>query len=73
MPDNAIRLTILISSETKDKLEELAQKSDLTVSQILRKLLKNHLKDFDALADKPDASGREDSTVQSGARTQVSE
>ncbi|WP_339429825.1 ribbon-helix-helix protein, CopG family [Pseudomonas taetrolens] len=58
MPDNARRLTILIDPETKKKLEELARKSDLTVSQILRKLLKNHLKDFAAPADKPDASGR---------------
>lgn len=73
MPDNAKRLTILIDPETKNKIEELARKSDLTVSQILRKLLKNHLKDFYALAHKSDASGREDSTVQSGARTQVRE
>ncbi|MNG14029.1 hypothetical protein D3C84_977530 [compost metagenome] len=38
-----MRLTILIDCTTKQKLEALSEKADLTVSQIIRKLIRDHL------------------------------
>ncbi|WP_236010222.1 ribbon-helix-helix protein, CopG family [Pseudomonas paraversuta] len=43
MNKKSTRLTILIDTPTKEKLEALSEMADLTVSQILRKLIKNHL------------------------------
>ncbi|MES2871105.1 MAG: hypothetical protein V4749_16210 [Pseudomonadota bacterium] len=43
MNKKSARLTILIDTPTKEKLEALSEAVDLTVSQILRKLIKNHL------------------------------
>ncbi|CAI8748809.1 MULTISPECIES: hypothetical protein [unclassified Pseudomonas] len=47
MHKKTARLTILIDLPTKKKLEDLSETVDLTVSQILRKLIKNHLSEFD--------------------------
>ena len=47
MHKKTARLTILIDLPTKQKLEDLSETVDLTVSQILRKLIKNHLSEFD--------------------------
>jgi alkyl hydroperoxide reductase subunit AhpC len=43
MSENTSRLTILINPKTKQQLEIFADKSDQTVSQIIRKLIKTHL------------------------------
>ena len=43
MHKKTARVTILIDLQTKKKLEDLSESVDLTVSQILRKLIKNHL------------------------------
>lgn len=47
MNKKSARLTILIDTPTKEKLEALSEAVDLTVSQILRKLIKNHLNTLD--------------------------
>jgi len=47
MPDKTTRLTILIDHPTKQKLETLSETVDLTVSQILRKLIRNHLQEYE--------------------------
>ncbi|WP_414913292.1 hypothetical protein [Pseudomonas sp. IT-P258] len=47
MRKKTARLTILIDLPTKKKLEDLSEAVDLTVSQILRKLIKNHLDESD--------------------------
>ncbi|MDX9668624.1 hypothetical protein QMK50_27135 [Pseudomonas sp. P5_152] len=49
MSENISRLTILINPITKQKLETLADKSDQTVSQIIRKLVKSHLNEPEIL------------------------
>ncbi|MCU1728439.1 hypothetical protein NTD86_15750 [Pseudomonas sp. 7P_10.2_Bac1] len=43
MPDKTTRLTILIDSSTKQKLEILSEETDLTISQVIRKLIRDHL------------------------------
>jgi len=43
MAYNNMRLTILIDYATKQKLEALSEKTDLTISQIVRKLIRDHL------------------------------
>lgn len=48
MNKKSTRLTILIDTPTKEKLEALSEMADLTVSQILRKLIKNHLNTLEA-------------------------
>ncbi|MHC6223864.1 hypothetical protein ACYU03_03605 [Pseudomonas sp. X10] len=47
MHKKTVRLTILIDLPTKKKLEDLSETVDLTVSQILRKLIKNHLSEHE--------------------------
>ncbi|WP_339545905.1 ribbon-helix-helix protein, CopG family [Pseudomonas sp. RA_35y_Pfl2_P32] len=47
MPNRTARLTILINQQTKKELEDLAALSDLTTSQIIRKLIKDYLEDAD--------------------------
>ncbi|MDX9667999.1 ribbon-helix-helix protein, CopG family [Pseudomonas sp. P5_152] len=57
MPEKTERLTILIDHQTKIKLDALAESSDLTMSQILRRLIKLHLNQLDdssALPQKAD-------------------
>lgn len=49
MPNRTARLTILIDQQTKKELEDLAALSDLTTSQIIRKLIKDYLEDSDSL------------------------
>lgn len=49
MNKKSTRLTILIDTPTKEKLEALSEMADLTVSQILRKLIKNHLNTLNTL------------------------
>jgi len=48
MPNRTARLTILIDQQTKKELEDLAALSDLTTSQIIRRLIKDHLDDSDS-------------------------
>lgn len=48
MPNRTARLTILIDQQTKKELEELAALSDLTISQVIRKLIKDYLEDSDS-------------------------
>ncbi|WP_095168502.1 ribbon-helix-helix protein, CopG family [Pseudomonas sp. Irchel 3H3] len=43
MPNRTARLTILIDQPTKKELEDLAALSDLTTSQVIRKLIKDYL------------------------------
>ena len=62
MPNRTARLTILIDQQTKKELEELAALSDLTTSQVIRKLIKDYLED----SDSPPMHPRE-STWSSGA------
>lgn len=53
MDKKSARLTILIDAPTKEKLEALSATVDLTVSQILRKLIKNHLNTLEMPIDMP--------------------
>ncbi|MBW0236642.1 MULTISPECIES: CopG family transcriptional regulator [Pseudomonas] len=53
MDKKSARLTILIDAPTKEKLEALSATVDLTVSQILRKLIKNHLNTLETPIDMP--------------------
>lgn len=53
MDKKSARLTILIDAPTKEKLEALSATVDLTVSQILRKLIKNHLNTLEQPLDMP--------------------
>lgn len=48
MPNRTARLTILIDQQTKKELEELAALSDLTTSQVIRKLIIDYLEDSDS-------------------------
>ncbi|WP_073521909.1 hypothetical protein [Pseudomonas fluorescens] len=43
MPDKTTRLTILIDAPTKQRLESLSNDVDLTISQVIRKLIRDHL------------------------------
>ena len=43
MPNNTTRLTVLIDAPTKEKLEILAEETDQTISQVIRKLIRDHL------------------------------
>ncbi|WP_278940897.1 hypothetical protein [Pseudomonas helleri] len=47
MPDKTTRLTILIDSSTKQKLEILSEETDLTISQVIRKLIRDHLHQYE--------------------------
>ena len=38
-------ITIRISTEEKEKIEQLAKENDLTLSQVVRKAIKEFLKD----------------------------
>jgi hypothetical protein len=62
MRKKTARLTILIDLPTKKKLEDLSEAVDLTVSQILRKLIKNHLGENDQpIVFSPEETTRDDS------------
>ena len=37
------RLTVLIDAPTKEKLEILSEETDQTISQVIRKLIRDHL------------------------------
>ena len=43
MPEKTTRLTILIDFPTKQRLESLSEEVDLTISQVIRKLIRDHL------------------------------
>lgn len=43
MPNNTTRLTVLIDAPTKKKLEILSEETDQTISQVIRKLIRDHL------------------------------
>lgn len=47
MPDKTTRLTILIDAPTKQRLESLSSDVDLTISQVIRKLIRDHLQQYD--------------------------
>ncbi|MBI6567339.1 hypothetical protein YA0745_05680 [Pseudomonas synxantha] len=47
MPDKTTRLTILIDAPTKQRLESLSSDVDLTISQVIRKLIRDHLQQHD--------------------------
>ncbi|MGP4958690.1 ribbon-helix-helix domain-containing protein [Pseudomonas helleri] len=47
MPDKTTRLTILIDSSTKQKLEILSEETDLTISQVIRKLIRDYLHQYE--------------------------
>ncbi|MEB0207037.1 ribbon-helix-helix domain-containing protein [Pseudomonas sp. CCC3.1] len=53
MPTKTTRLTILIDSETKQKLENLSEETDLTISQVIRKLIRDHLHDYENESSAP--------------------
>lgn len=43
MPQKTTRLTVLIDAPTKEKLEILSEENDQTISQVIRKLIRDHL------------------------------
>ena len=43
MPHKTTRLTVLIDAPTKEKLEILSEETDQTISQVIRKLIRDHL------------------------------
>lgn len=47
MFEKTTRLTILIDSSTKQKLENLSGEIDLTISQVIRKLIRDHLHQYE--------------------------
>ncbi|NWC95578.1 MULTISPECIES: hypothetical protein [unclassified Pseudomonas] len=48
MPDKTTRLTILIDYPTKQRLESLSEEVDLTISQVIRKLIRDHLQQYES-------------------------
>ncbi|WP_339531137.1 hypothetical protein [Pseudomonas mucidolens] len=48
MPEKTTRLTILIDSPTKHRLESLSEEVDLTISQVIRKLIRDHLQQYES-------------------------
>lgn len=48
MPDKTTRLTILIDAPTKQRLESLSNDVDLTISQVIRKLIRDHLQQHES-------------------------
>jgi len=48
MPEKTTRLTILIDSPTKQRLETLSEEVDLTISQVIRKLIRDHLQQYES-------------------------
>jgi len=48
MPEKTTRLTILIDSPTKQRLESLSEEVDLTISQVIRKLIRDHLQQYES-------------------------
>lgn len=64
MPEKTTRLTILIDSPTKQRLENLSEEVDLTISQVIRKLIRDHLQQYETQI-KPAATehSREDSST----------
>ncbi|ARB31585.1 hypothetical protein HX787_25565 [Pseudomonas tolaasii] len=53
MPDKTTRLTILIDSPTKQRLESLSEEVDLTISQVIRKLIRDHLQHYESQTTSP--------------------
>ncbi|MDF0733429.1 hypothetical protein P0Y43_22300 [Pseudomonas entomophila] len=53
MPDKTTRLTILIDSPTKQRLESLSEEVDLTISQVIRKLIRDHLQQYESQIASP--------------------
>ena len=53
MPDKTTRLTILIDAPTKQRLESLSNDVDLTISQVIRKLIRDHLQQHENLVASP--------------------
>lgn len=47
MSEKTTRLTILIDSPTKQRLETLSEEVDLTISQVIRKLIRDHLQQYE--------------------------
>jgi predicted DNA-binding protein len=48
MPEKTTRLTILIDHPTKQRLESLSEEVDLTISQVIRKLIRDHLQQYES-------------------------
>lgn len=48
MPEKTTRLTILIDFPTKQRLESLSEEVDLTISQVIRKLIRDHLQQYES-------------------------
>ncbi|MFC6300456.1 hypothetical protein GNF76_16185 [Pseudomonas sp. CCM 7893] len=48
MSEKTTRLTILIDSPTKQRLETLSEEVDLTISQVIRKLIRDHLQQYES-------------------------
>ncbi|MFC6335616.1 hypothetical protein GIR22_20450 [Pseudomonas sp. CCM 7891] len=67
MSEKTTRLTILIDSPTKQRLEALSEEVDLTISQVIRKLIRDHLQQYESPV-KPVVieKVREDSSTYSG-------
>ncbi|MCO7567411.1 hypothetical protein NJI34_38215 [Pseudomonas sp. S 311-6] len=63
MHKKTVRLTILIDLPTKKKLEDLSASVDLTVSQILRKLIKNHLNEHEQPSGFPPKERAQDDSL----------
>ncbi|AMB83950.1 hypothetical protein AWM79_00930 [Pseudomonas agarici] len=66
MPDKTTRLTILIDYPTKRRLESLSEEVDLTISQVIRKLIRDHLRQYESkIASPVQEPDREDSSLYS--------
>jgi predicted DNA-binding protein len=66
MPEKTTRLTILIDSPTKQRLESLSEEVDLTISQVIRKLIRDHLQQYESQIPSPALEpAKEDSSLYS--------
>ncbi|AYG06166.1 hypothetical protein D7M10_03335 [Pseudomonas fluorescens] len=64
MSEKTTRLTILIDSPTKQRLEALSEEIDLTISQVIRKLIRDHLQQYESpIVPKAIEQAREDSST----------